>query len=215
MSDEAILEAALAAFAASGYDAMSVRALNAELGLSHETISKRFGPKLDLFRAVVRFGVGRFVDDLDRAIGSREPDDDLERLRGIVGAFMVTTTLHPTLGELLHHEGIDAAARAVLIADTGLGDRLSTVAGLLGRLHAAGRIRKTQLRELWFLAQGAAAPLRFVGLSRMFDPYDGPVEGDELVVRMTDAVMHAMVIGDDDGPAPSGAATPAVRRRSG
>jgi len=37
---------------------MSVRALNAELGLSHETISKRFGPKLNLFRAAVDYGVG-------------------------------------------------------------------------------------------------------------------------------------------------------------
>ena len=197
ISDEAVLEAALTAFAASGYDAMSVRALNAQLGLSHETISKRFGPKPDLFRAAVRFGVGRFVEDLDREIGPGEPDDDLAQLRGIVAAFMVTTTLHPTLGELLHHEGIDEAARVVLVDETGLGERLTSVAALLYRLHAAGRIRKTHLRELWFLAQGAVAPLRFEALARMFDPYDGPVERDELVVRMTDAVMRTMVVGSD------------------
>ena len=43
--DDEILDAALRAFASQGYDAMSLRSLNAELGLSHGTISQRFGTK--------------------------------------------------------------------------------------------------------------------------------------------------------------------------
>lgn len=199
VSDEAILERALAAFAASGYDAMSVRALNAELGLSHETISKRFGPKSYLFRATVRYGVDRFVVDLDREIGASPSGTDLERLRGIVRAFMMTASHHPTLGELLHHEGIDEAERAVLVGETGLGDRLAELVALLDRLRVAGIIRETRVRELWFLLQGAVDPLHHTSLSRMFDPFDGPVDPDDLIVRMTDAVMRTMVIGDDIG----------------
>lgn len=199
VSDEAILDRALAAFAASGYDAMSVRALNAELGLSHETISKRFGPKSELFRAAVRHGVDRFVVDLDGEIGTSASGTDLGRLRGIVRAFMVTASRHPTLGELLNHEGIDEAARAVLVGETGLGERLSELAALLDRLRTTGTIRETRLRELWFLVQGAVDPLHHRSLSRMFDPFDGPVDPEELIARMTDAVMRTMVIGDEVG----------------
>ncbi|MBU6330238.1 MAG: TetR/AcrR family transcriptional regulator [Acidobacteria bacterium] len=199
VSDDVILQQALAAFAASGFDAMSVRALNAQLGLSHETISKRFGPKRDLFRAAVRYGVGRFITDLDAEIELAPPGDDLARLRSTIRGFMVTTSHHSALGELLNNEGIDDDERAVLIGETGLGERLSEVVGLLHRLHAAGVIRQTRLRELWFLLQGAVGALHHQSLSRMFDPFDGPVDPVELIARQTDAVMRTMVIGDDLG----------------
>jgi len=40
--------------------------------------------------------------------------------------------------------------------------------------------------------QGAAASLHFEGFSKMFDPIDGPVEADELIDRMTAAIMRSM-----------------------
>ncbi|MSZ51870.1 MAG: TetR family transcriptional regulator [Actinobacteria bacterium] len=191
-SDEAILKAAFAAFAASGFDAMSVRALNAELGLSHETISKRFGPKLNLFRAAVDYGVGLLIIDLDSELERVPRDDDLDRLRSYVRAFMVAASRNPTLGELLSHDGIDESERARLVRESGLNDRIAEVVGLLDRLHVAGLIRETRMRELLFLVHGAAAPLHFEGFSKMFDPIDGPVEDDELIHRMTAAIMRSM-----------------------
>jgi hypothetical protein len=192
ISDEAILKAAFAAFAASGFDAMSVRALNAELGLSHETISKRFGPKLNLFRAAVDYGVGLLVIDLDSELRKVPSGDDLARLQSLVRAFIVATSRNPTLGELLLHEGIDESERARLVSESGLSDRIAEVVGLLRRLHDSGVIRETRMRELWFLVQGAAAPLRFAGFSSMFDLIDGPVDADELIDRMTAAIMRSM-----------------------
>jgi len=64
--DAEILDAALKAFAAQGYDAMSLRALNAELGLSHGTISQRFGSKERLYFAAVDLGFATFVADIDQ-----------------------------------------------------------------------------------------------------------------------------------------------------
>ena len=191
-SDEAILKAAFAAFAASGFDAMSVRALNAELGLSHETISKRFGPKLNLFRVAVDYGVGLLIIDLDSELRKVPSGDDLARLQNLVRAFIVATSRNPTLGELLLHEGMDESERARLVSESGLNDRIAEFVGLLRRLHAAGVIRETRMRELWFLLQGAAAPLHFEEFSSMFDPIDGPVEADELIDRMTAAIMRSM-----------------------
>ena len=40
VSDEEILRAAFLAFAHDGYEAMSVRRLNSDLGLSHETVRR-------------------------------------------------------------------------------------------------------------------------------------------------------------------------------
>jgi len=113
-------------------------------------------------------------------------------LRGFVRAFMVSASRHPTLGELVNHDGIDDAERARLVSETGLHERMMEVVGLLDRLHATGAIRETRLRELWFLIQGAAAPIHFEGFSRMFDPIDGPVGAEELFDRMTAAIMRSM-----------------------
>jgi len=192
--DEVILDRALAAFAAVGYDAMSVRALNAELGLSKETVSKRFGPKHELFEAAVRHGFRILMDDFDREIARLAPADDIARLRATVRAFMVAVSRHPTLGDLLHHDSIDESHRLVLLGETGLADRIVDTVGLLARLHDAGIIRQTKIRELWFLAQGAVAPLHFRRLAQMFDLFDGPLVEEDLLDRMTDAIMRTMLV---------------------
>lgn len=202
VSDEVILERALAHFARLGYPAMSVRALNAELGLSHEAISQRFGSKSELFRAAVAFGTGRFITDFDYEVAAPGPTTDLALLESTIRAFMVATTRHPALGDLLHHEAIDEEQRRALIVDTGLGDRIVATAELLARLREAGEIRQTGIRELWYLCHGAIAPLHFPELSRMFDPFDGPVDPEQLITGMTAAIMRSMVV------YPSGVAFP-------
>ena len=50
---EAILGAALRAFATHGYEGVSVRTLNRELCVSHSLINARFGSKQDLWYATV------------------------------------------------------------------------------------------------------------------------------------------------------------------
>ena len=60
VSDEEVLQGAFEAFAVTEYDAMSVRQLNAALGLSHETVRQRLGSTRDLYRAAVDHGVARF-----------------------------------------------------------------------------------------------------------------------------------------------------------
>lgn len=193
LSDEAILDAALSAFAAVGYSAMSVRALNATLGLSHEAVSQRFGTKSELFRAAVHHGVQRFIADFTTEIERRSPTNDLELLRATVSAFIIATSRHPTLGDLLHHESISDDQRMVLVGETGFVERVTDTVALLGRLHSAGHIRKTGIRQLWFLAQGASTPLHFESLSRMFDPFDGPVDPGALIEQMSDAIIRSML----------------------
>lgn len=193
VSDEEILDAALAMFAAVGFPAMSVRALNAALGLSHETVSKRFGPKDELFRAAVQLGASRFIEDFDHEFAMAGATTDLEMLRATLRAFMVAVARHHALGELLHHASIDATHRSTIIGKTGLADRIATTAALLDRLRRSNTIRTTGIRELWFLAQGAAAPLHFRSLASMFDPFDGPLDDAHHIDRMVDVIVRGLL----------------------
>lgn len=191
-SDDTILEAALHAFATLGYDATSVRALNAELGLSHETITQRFGSKPKLYRAAVAHGLHQFIGQFDREVASQAATDKIEQLRAIVRALMVSMSRHPTLGELMHHADFGEAERQSLLTEIGLVDRLLEVASLLQRLRDDGRIREISLRELWFLTQGSAAPLHFPAVAAMFDPVDGPLDPDHHIDRMVELVMRSV-----------------------
>jgi AcrR family transcriptional regulator len=193
LSDEAILKKALQAFASGGFEAMSVRALNANLGLSHETVSQRFGTKSELFLAAVNYGFQLFINDFNDELTRNDPTSDLEQLRALLRAFMFSTSRHPTLGELLHHVAIDEEQRNVIIGKTGLADQLMNAAQLLLRLKSDGVIREIQLRELWFMAQSAAAPIHFSNVSQMFDFFDGPLDPDEHINRVTDIIMRGLL----------------------
>ena len=193
LSDEAILKKALEAFASGGFEAMSVRALNANLGLSHETVSQRFGTKSELFLAAVNYGFQLFINDFNDELTRNNPTSDLEQLRALLRAFMFSTSRHPTLGELLHHLAIDEEQRNVIIGKTGLADQLLNAAELLRRLKSDGVIRDIQLRELWFMAQSAAAPIHFSNVSQMFDLFDGPLDPDEHINRITDTIMRGLL----------------------
>ena len=193
LSDEAILKKALEAFASGGFEAMSVRALNANLGLSHETVSQRFGTKSELFLAAVNYGFQLFINDFNDELTRNNPTSDLEQLRALLRAFMFSTSRHPTLGELLHHVAIDEEQRNVISGKTGLADQLMNAAELLRRLKSDGVIRDIQLRELWFMAQSAAAPIHFSNVSQMFDFFDGPLDPDEHINRITDTIMRGLL----------------------
>lgn len=194
LSEATILEKAFEAFAAKGFDAMSVRALNAELGLSHEAISRRFGPKSELFRSAVAHGIQKVISDFDDEISRLSPANDLERIRATLRAFMVVSSRHPVLGEMLHHESINEAQREVLIGENGLGGLIADTVEVLRRLHKSGTIRLTKIREIWFLAQGAAEPLRFRQFSQMFDPIDGPMNSDEHIDHMVDVIVRGILV---------------------
>jgi len=193
LSDEVILKKALEAFASGGFEAMSVRALNANLGLSHETVSQRFGTKSELFLAAVNYGFQLFINDFNDELTRNDPTSDLEQLRALLRAFMFSTSRHPTLGELLHHMAIDEEQRNVIIGKTGLADQLMNAAELLRRLKSDGVIRDIQLRELWFMAQSAATPIHFSNVSQMFDLFDGPLDPDEHINRITDTIMRGLL----------------------
>jgi AcrR family transcriptional regulator len=196
--DAEILEAALRAFAAQGYDAMSLRSLNAELGLSHGTINQRFGTKERLYYSAIDRGFATFFADIDRrrddVFGTRTPVDDLEDLRVTIRSFLGAAQRRPELGRLMNQEGLYVTNRLDYIVENVLVPLFGTIGALLDRLRSSGRIRPITTRALFFLVgHGAEAPFTLTALSGAFDRFDGPLDPDRHAEDMTDLIMRGIV----------------------
>jgi len=167
---EEILDKALSMFATVGYDGMSMRTLNRELGVSHNLIHQRFGTKEELWRAAVDYGFGRLVRQMQ---GLFDPtiSDPLEQLRLAVHRFVVYSADHPELVALMNIEARQDTERLTYIYDTYIEPILKDVARLLAHLADQGVIRPIPLRTFHFLlTHGATAPHALVPLATKFDP---------------------------------------------
>jgi TetR/AcrR family transcriptional regulator len=169
MPIEEILDKALCMFATVGYDGMSLRRLNRELGVSHNLIYQRFGTKEELWRAAVDFGFGRLMTHMQ---GLFDPtlSDPLEQLRLAVHRFLVFSADHPELVALMNIEGRQDTERLNYVYDTYIEPMLSDVGRLLAHLADEKVIRPIPLRTFHFLlAHGATAPQALVPLATKFE----------------------------------------------
>lgn len=197
--DDEILDAALQAFAAQGYDAMSLRSLNAQLGLSHGTISQRFGTKQRLYFAAVDRGFATFLADIDErrqaALAAAPVRDDLVELRATIRSFLGAAVHRPEIGRLMNQEGLYATPRLEYILERVLVPWLAGFGGQLDRLRAAGRVRPITSRTVFFLvSHGAEAPFTLTALSDAFDPIDGPLDPDRHADDVTDLILRGILV---------------------
>ena len=197
--DDEILDAALVAFASQGYDAMSLRSLNSELGLSHGTISQRFGTKERLYYAAVDQGFAPFFEDIARrrteALAGEDDPDDLTDLRVTIRSFLGAAILRPELGRLMNLEGLNPSPRLDYIVERFGTPLLATVAVALARLREAGRVHPVSARALFFLvAHGAEAPYTLRALSAAFDGVDGPLDPEHHADVTCDLIMRGLVV---------------------
>ena len=195
-SDKEILRAALSAFAALGFEAMSVRALNAKLGVSHETISQRFGSKRSLYFAAVDFGIAEFLATLSEARGNQPNDiddlDEIGELRATIHSFMTAASRHPELGRLVNQEGLEANERLDYLVANAFDPIARPLVELVARLVEQGIIRPISARELFFFGQAGAAPFNLPQLSSAFDVVDGPIDLADHIDRMTELIMRSI-----------------------
>jgi AcrR family transcriptional regulator len=164
-----ILDAALRAFARHGFDGVSVRTLNRELGVSHNLIHQRFGSKPELWRAAVDHGFGRLVRHME---GVFDPtiSDPLDQLALAIRSFIVFSAEHPELLALMDIEARQDTDRLDYIYETYIAPAYTGIGRLLNHLTAEGRIRKVPLRTFHFLvAHGAIAPFTLAPLAEHFD----------------------------------------------
>jgi AcrR family transcriptional regulator len=192
VGDAEILDAALSAFAATGYDAMSVRHLNAQLGLSHETVRQRFGSKLELYFSAVDFGVARFSLLAEERARLPVASSDLEELRALTHSFITASMRRPELANLVNHDATTTNERLDYIFRVGFAPGTEIFADLFHRLIAQGVIHEVTVREYFFLIDAGMSPFAQGGLSRAFDPISGPLNEDAHVERFVDFVFRGL-----------------------
>src|SRR5262249_34216001 len=155
---EEILDKALNMFATVGYDGMSLRTLNRELGVSHNLVYQRFGTKDELWRAAGDFCFGRLLRRL-QGLFYPTASEPLAQLRLAVHRFLVFSAEHPELVALMNIEGCQDTDRLTYIYETYIGPILKDVGRLLAHLADERVIRPIPLRTSHFLlAHGATAP---------------------------------------------------------
>jgi AcrR family transcriptional regulator len=190
---ETILQAALNAFATYGYDGVSVRTLNREIGVSHSLISQRFGTKAELWRAAVDFGFGRITSEL-APVFDPTLTDPLEQLRLWIRRFLQLSARHAELTGLMNIEGRRDSPRLTYLYETYIGPSMAGVGVLLEHLADAGRIRRIPLRTFHLLVvHGGGAAHTLIGLAEHFDPIS-PLDPEE-VEQNADLVADLIVDG--------------------
>jgi AcrR family transcriptional regulator len=213
--DDEILRAALHAFAEQGYDGMSLRTLNAEMGLSRGTINQRFGSKEQLWYAAVDHEFRHLLDDLNAELQQRPvPDDDLSRVGEGIRAFLIASVRRPELVRLMNQEGLHSTSRLDYIMTSFTLPALTPVWEGLNRLADAGVVRRVPARTLLFLiAHGAAAPFTLGPLADRFNSVDGPLDPLDHIELVTDIIVSGLRVAHPDGAGSSNGRSGASRTK--
>lgn len=213
--DDEILRAALHAFAEHGYDGMSLRTLNVEMGLSRGTINQRFHSKEQLWYAAIDHEFRHLIDDLNAELQQRVlPDDDLSRVREGIRAFLIASVRRPELVRLMNQEGLHSTSRLDYIMTSFTLPTLTPVWQALNRLADAGVVRSVPARTLLFLiAHGAAAPFTLGPLSDRFNAVDGPLDPVDHIELVTDIIVSGLRIARPGDADSSNARSGASRRK--
>jgi TetR/AcrR family transcriptional regulator len=196
VTDEQILEAALDAFSRRGFEAVSLRELNAALDLSHATIAKRFESKEELWKAAVNLAFQRHHASLpvDVFAAPATPAEELSLLRGFLEHFVTSAARHPELQRLINVEGCSDSWRVDYLFDNCVAPLLLVVSPILARLREAGVVRSVDERVLFFVvANGAASAFAFAPLSRRFDTLAGPLDTDAYAARISTALLDGVL----------------------
>jgi AcrR family transcriptional regulator len=194
---EQILERGLEAFAELGYEAVSVRQLNARLSMGHTFIHDRFGSKKAFWTAVVDHAVGHVVQEVETTLG-RVGEDDVARLIAAVQAFHRAAAHHPHLTRLIDYE----AARE--------SPRLAYLYGLMGPLNDAARplfdrlVREGQLRDIpWYLFHFAVTkPLAMYSQAPLARLFGRPEDADDHALMST-LVLNGLLHPEAEAMPPS------------
>ena len=179
ISTEALLDAALEAFAERGFDGTSVRELARELDVSHNLIPQRIGSKERLWFAAVDHGFGALAVALAEVLADDDAAqlDDLGRLRALVQRFIEANAARPALLRIISQEAIAPGPRLDHLFDNFIDPVRVFGDELLHRLRAAGTVRTESVSLVYFLmTHGGGGPLALPGLAARFghpvDPTD-------------------------------------------
>lgn len=180
---EEILRVALTAFARDGFDGTNLRRIAADAGVDVALVSRHFGPKLDLWKAV--------VDELARRMATArlkvmtpEPADKASpaRIADALRRFVAFNRAVPELGRFFVDETSRAGLRRDYVIDRLWRPHRDTMLPLLTDGSRTGLVPGSDAEMLLLMLMGAVAmPLLMLPLIDAAD-----AEGER---RLTEAVV--------------------------
>ena len=203
---EEIFRVSLKAFATLGYDGVSLRMLNRELGGSHNLLNGRFGSKEALWYATVDWA---FAPLAQRVATAFDPTltDPLEQVRVFIRVFLLYSADHPELVGLMNIEGQQDTERLAYIFNTYIEPAMKPLRRLLDHLVAEGRIRPVPLSTFHFiLTHGAGGPFTLEPLARLFSQIDNgeAVTPQEHAELSADFMVRGLRVDTAETKAPKG-----------
>lgn len=114
----AILDAALAEFAAKGFGAASIRSIAERIGLQHPLITYHYRSKDILWQAVAEYAFGRIRKEWDKNLSGTESMNAVDRLRLVYRILFRFTVEFPEFHRFMRQETQGHSSRLQWVADT-------------------------------------------------------------------------------------------------
>lgn len=182
-----IVRVALAAFARDGFDGTNLRRIAAEAGVDVALISRHFGPKLDLWKAVVDELARRMATAQSEIVAPHGMDKPSgEQIADALRRFVAFSRAVPELGKFFADEISRAGPRRDYVIDRLWRPHRDTMLPLLADGGEAGLVPGRDAEMLLLMLMGAVAmPLMMLPLIDAAD-----AEGEW---RLTESVVAAFL----------------------
>lgn len=196
VSEDALLDVALGAFADRGYEGTSVRDVCRRLGVSHNLVHERHGSKQQLWYAAIDHGFRTLAGELGQAAAAA-PGDELDRLRAILVRYVEVTAERPALIRIINHEAARPSERLDYVYDRYIRPAHEVADVVLHDLAADGRAHAVSAATLHYLiGHGAGGMVSLPALAGRF-PDDHRTLTDQ-AREAVDVVLRGILV---QGPA--------------
>jgi AcrR family transcriptional regulator len=176
-----VLAAAIEAFSVHGYNGVSLRTVNDELGASRNLLYQRFGSKASLWRAAVDWAFGPLTEHL--VAGDDESADPMVRLRMLIRNFIEYSATRPYLARLVMVESSTVTDRLEYLYHQYIEPIRARFLPVFEQLRDQGRIKNMPYDTFYFLlTSGGSAPYGQHGLVSLMAPEMG--SSDAAQVRL-------------------------------
>ncbi|MFC9842147.1 TetR/AcrR family transcriptional regulator [Streptomyces sp. NPDC060223] len=164
-----VMAAAIEAFSVHGYNGVSLRTVNDELGVSRNLLYQRFGSKANLWQAAVDWAFRPLVAYLVSA--DDESADPMVRLRMLIRNFIEYSATRPYLARLVTLEGAAATERLDYLYGNYIEPIRSRYIHVFELLYEQGRIKKIPYETFYFLlTSGGSALYGQIALASLMSP---------------------------------------------
>lgn len=130
-----ILQSALQAFAAQGFDGTTTRQIADRAGVNLGLLQYHFGGKDRLWRAAVDLAFSRLKAGLEEVLADESVVDDVERVRRLIRDHVRFVARHPEFVRIMHDVGKQPGPRMEWLVDTHVAPLYVGIAALLDRVR--------------------------------------------------------------------------------